>query len=130
MPKTKKMNPQTKPRQNPLKRYWKRSCIILAVIIGLFWFDSVFVGSVPFYAKWIQCGQKPVERQVKLASSASWYHEVGPIRLPAWPATNDFFCTPHDAEMAGISASQYGYEFPHLSPEENIQVRNRIIFGN
>lgn len=129
MPKTKKPNLQT--NKQALKKHWKIISIISVIFVSFILYDIFFGGNIVFYSQWISCSSKPLKAEGPglFGVGTRAYHEAPTISLLRGE-NSQYFCTPYDAEMAGVSASQYGYEFPHLTPEENRQVRNRIIFGN
>lgn len=96
------------------KQFATRSSLLIAasLIILLFLFDiSPFGGSMSFYAKWVECGRKPV----KTASLPGmiWYEETKPFELIR-SGYQTYYCTPLQAEEAGYSANSDSYDFPHL----------------
>lgn len=85
--------------------------IIGAVIVAIILFDlSPFGGNIRFYAKWISCGQKPV--QIESWGGNKWYEE-SPAFMPLM-RNQSWYCTPIQAERAGYSADEHAYSFPHL----------------
>lgn len=94
---------------------------VVAAIVTIIIFDlSPFGGNVRFYAKWIECGQKPVATDISLGLGASVKHYVEP---PSFQLVRfgqpDYFCTPLKAELAGYSANSSVYEFPHINTKQN-----------
>ena len=99
---------------------------MIALILGIlliFWllFDIAGIGgNFRFYAKWSECGQKPVVMHIDRGSvgphTGPYYYEEAPdlsfIRLS--PAQ---FCTPLEAELHGYSASPSQYDFPEILKE-------------
>lgn len=79
---------------------------------------SPFGGNVRFYAKWIECGQKPVAGggELALGSTLLSYKEPESFQLVRF-LQPDYFCTPLEAELAGYSASPTRYEFPNIDAE-------------
>lgn len=84
--------------------------LLLVVIIDL----TPFGGNIKFYAKWIECGQKPVivHGSGFKKGHPGYYEEQSVVSISR--GYGPFFCSPLDAEKAGYSASPTGYEFPHL----------------
>lgn len=91
--------------------------LIFLVFILLFLFDiSPLGGNIRFYAKWIECGQKPVVAGMTYETEVPHY-----VAAPAFPGprlTPAQFCSPHDAEMHGYSANPDRYEFDHTTQQE------------
>lgn len=84
--------------------------IAIVVAIPLILFDlTPFGGNLRFYAKWLECGNRPV--QVASWNGIAWY-EQSPIF--SVPRTQVWYCTPIEAERAGYSASQNNWDFPNL----------------
>mgnify|MGYP006967756876 FL=1 len=94
------------------------SVTIIIVVAILITFElSPFGGNIRFYAKWIECGQKPVATSGSgyLNDGATYYFNPSP-----WPGahpTIEYFCTPLQAEIAGYSANPNRYEFPHINAQ-------------
>ncbi len=96
-----------------------RVTALVSFVVLLLALDLVgFGGNIRFYAKWAQCGQKPVAIGSPWPSGAggmSYYYEtriLDPIRL-----SPHLYCAPLDAELHGYSASRYNYEFPALEAD-------------
>ena len=90
--------------------------VILVAVLVVFEL-SPFGGNVQFYAKWAECGSKP------LAASGSGYvnsgaaHYYEPSSFPGAHPTIEYFCTPLEAELAGYSANPNRYEFPNINSQ-------------
>lgn len=74
-----------------------------------------FGGNLRFYAKWIECGNKPVSEVLEIGFGA------GSRKYTTSPSFHEFprfqpayFCKPIEAERAGFSASDRAYDFPHI----------------
>lgn len=94
------------------------SVAIILVVAALIVFElSPFGGNIRFYAKWIECGKRPV------ATAGSGYLNGGAIHYynaSSWPGmhpTIEYFCTPLEAELAGYSANPNSYEFPNINAQ-------------
>lgn len=97
------------------KQIIKRSAIAFTCIfVALFIFDlTPFGGSMRFYAKWIECGSRP------LVISGSGYFNAGVPHYDPAPtialirgSEREYFCTALEAEQAGYSANERVYSFP------------------
>lgn len=85
--------------------------LLLVVIIDL----TPFGGNIKFYAKWIECGQKPVALVSSRYMNSGPRYYFTPLSFePIRYTSPNYLCSPLDAEKAGYSASPTGYEFPHL----------------
>ena len=93
----------------------KKTFIIVAVmVLALILIDfSPAGGNIRFYAKWIECGGRPV--QTASWKGIAWYE---PAPVFALVRSKQWFCTPLQAEQAGYSANSQAYEFPHLTEDE------------
>ncbi len=90
--------------------------------------QRVFISTVHMYYKWIECGRKPVVTFSKY-KGVLYYEETKSLihSFPTLSGNSDIFCTPKEAELAGYSADENGYDFPNLSLEESRRVRLRIL---
>lgn len=94
-------------------RKHKKLVIVSVIIIGFLAFDlSGLGGNIRFYAKWVECGQKPVRQTFSYKPRAVSYEESPAFELVRF--SPDYFCTPLEAEQAGYSANPDTYEFPHI----------------
>lgn len=92
---------------------WLYTVAAMIVLIAL---DiSPFGGNIRLYSTWLNCGQKPVEMgSGYLGTGALYYHEAKafePVRL----GYSRYYCTPLEAEQAGLSASSDHYEYKYLN---------------
>lgn len=113
----------TKRQLQTLNTKWakKRIAIIIVVVIAVWLIlDLLIGGNIRFYAKWAQCGQKPV-----VATGSSYEGEV-----PNYKAAPTFsmvrlspkqFCTARAAELRGYSANKYQYQFLHTTSQDRHQ---------
>ena len=84
--------------------------IFLALILI---YDFTIPRNIYFYAKWVQCGQRPVgSRGSGLFNvGVPHYEKVSLFRL--FRGHIDYYCSPLEAERAGYSADPDNYRFPH-----------------
>lgn len=98
---------------------WKTNLLIAGPIIGLMLlYDlSGIGGNIPFYVKWAECGQRPFESRDSGFMNVGAVHYVkgSVFRFARFGA--EFFCTPLEAEKAGLSADSSTYNFPHIEAE-------------
>lgn len=95
----------------------RRKVVVLVICIVVFvLFDlSPFGGNIRFYAKWIECGKKPVATAGSGYLNAGAIHYYEPNSYPGLHTSIEYFCTPLEAEQAGYSANDESYYFPHLN---------------
>ncbi len=91
-------------------------CVIIAMIL-LDFVTPIWGGQVRFYAKWVECGQRPQQESVKLGGHIE-YHELSSAFSPLRDNHMQYFCTPREAELKGISGNQDSYSYPYLTEEE------------
>lgn len=104
------------------KKHKKRKRLLIAgavIILAVLLYDlSPFGGAVVFYAKWVECGQKPVVLYAK--PGFKWYADARSFKMtiPMLPGYefgySTYKCTALEAEQAGYSASATTWTFPHL----------------
>lgn len=88
---------------------YRRIMIGLGIIILLVVFDlSPFGGNIRFYAKWVECGQKPVRLTSAPGAGMVWY-ETPPSFEPVRFGNYTYFCTASQAKAAGYASSEWGY---------------------
>ena len=77
-------------------------------------------GNMWFYARWVQCDQKPVygQRHSGLAKPTVPNYDNYVSNFSFVRGYGPYFCSPKDAEKAGYSADAKTYSFPHLSDDE------------
>ena len=92
---------------------------VLVVLGGIFLLDILtpFGGNVHFYSEWMRCGERPYESKTYLGGHIEFYQKA-PIVSVLRGNTTKYYCTPLEAERAGLSADPQRYEFPHLETEE------------
>ena len=106
---------------------WWISLIIIAVAGMVLSVDlyTPIGGNIRFYSKWAECGNRPYEGHILPIASRGYY-----VQSPAIGIFRDYvqhyYCTPHEAELDGLSASYERYEFPHLSSEERSHIKDRF----
>ena len=85
--------------------------LVVFLVLWLIFDISGFGGNIRFYAKWIECGRKPVVSGFSYKGPIHYVEaEVfKPVRLSPRQ-----FCTPLEAEQAGYSADPTVYDFPHI----------------
>lgn len=96
-------------------RLRKKAIIFFAGMIAiLVVFDlTPLGGSMHFYARWIECGERPITVSGGYFGGVSYYHPapvVNIFRISERP----YFCTALEAEQAGYSASEGRRYFPEL----------------
>lgn len=107
---------QTKPSYEPSTKNRNRVVIIGVLLALVLAFDlTPFGGNIRFYAKWVECGQKPVGTRGSGFLNAGAVHYVEPPVLALGRPYDKYFCTPLEAEQAGYSANPHTYEFPHIT---------------
>lgn len=94
---------------------WKMAISITAVTFAIVAvaYDLIIGGNINVYAKWISCGQRPVEVRGSGLMNVGVRHYIPSPTLDVFH-TRTLFCTPLEAEMAGYSANPNEYDFPHL----------------
>lgn len=100
--------------------------ILFSMICLLLIYDaSGFGGNIRFYSKWAECNAKPLMSGSKYKSGVPFYGVSPSLSLMRMSPT--YFCTPHEAELAGYSANPNRYEFPNLNKEEEERVSAQIL---
>jgi len=123
MPTEKAKNNQVKPR--------KKLNIALVVVCGLVLlvlfdiFTPVFGGQVRFYAKWMECGRVPFSKIERYGSHVDSYATSSALK-PFRENRTSYFCNERQAELSGLSANAYSYDFPHLTDDEI----SKVLGGN
>ena len=117
--KSKFMSTSKSPVATWVKKHKKNLIIITAVAVTIVLVrDVTNIGSsyTHFYAKWIECKQKPVVSGVLHKGMVQHYIEVS-IFYRVKPGQK-MFCTPRDAELAGYSSNESYYELNNITTEE------------
>ncbi len=93
----------------------KKIFIMALILLGLILFDlfTPFGGNIRFYSTWISCGQKPVRERMGIWRSVESY-EISPAFGAFFGNLTEYYCTPIEAERAGLSADVNVWDFPHL----------------
>ena len=100
--------------------------VVIALLIFIVLLDlTPLGGNWKLYANWIRCGQKPMATNLKWEVGGGSISSYGEPPLFAIFRTSEYYCTAHEAEKNGFSASSYRYQFPHLTPEEAIRVMDK-----
>ncbi|HMQ95651.1 MAG TPA: hypothetical protein PKD19_00345 [Candidatus Saccharibacteria bacterium] len=97
----------------------EKGCKAFLVTLGIVWLITDLIGiggNIRFYAKWIECGRKPVV-SAYVFKKTPHYIENTPI-LPTIRLLPDQFCSPKEAELAGYSVNESGYDFRYTTDEE------------
>lgn len=113
-----------------LAKHKKKICLgfgILLFIILLVDASPFGANNVQLYTKWVQCGRRPyVGQSFYVTTKVDYYTVSGPfIGSKSLLNSIEFFCTPHEAELAGYSANLNKPDFPHLTPEEKADIWRR-----
>lgn len=80
--------------------------------------DIILGGNIAFYAKWIECGQRPLLLDHRLKSAFKYYTEAPLISLSRLTTGATYTCTPLEAEQAGYSADPNEYSFPRRDAQK------------
>lgn len=132
-----RMKPISNKDKQIIKRIMKHKKQILLSFIILF-MAVVLIDISPYggqnlqlYAKWIECGHKPYKSTSSLNPTRTPYYTqlYSPVLLSSWDA-GERFCTPHEAELAGYSASSDKYIYLNLNTEERKWLDEQINKGN
>lgn len=120
--------------EKPNKTFIKQRRIVLAIVacivlLPVLIYDIfLFGGNIPLYAKWIECGQKPVVASGSGFMNEEIPHYAEPSNFSLFRQSVYYICTPIEAERAGFSASEHTRHFPELDAigEER---PNRVDWG-
>lgn len=115
MSKEKAKNNQAKPRKEPSVALIVVSGLVLLVLFDMF--TPIWGGQIRFYAKWVECGQKPIQADGDIAGYIE-YHKPSPVFSLLRSNHMNYFCTERQAELAGLSNSGDFYDYPYLTKEE------------
>lgn len=105
-------------------RHWIIITLVVVVVILLDFAPIVGGGNISTYAKWVECGQRPLRESVQFAASNSvkHYEDVPYFQILGFLSVQQpMYCTPLEAEKAGLSASEHQREYPHLDAAEKNQ---------
>lgn len=116
MPSKTNQTPTKKTKKTPEQKRWIRKRLIiisLCILISLLILDLLPTGgNMRLWAKWIECGQRPVEEFGRLGG-ANHYKYPATFEIARF-GIRTYYCTPLEAEKAGLSANEHYYEYPHL----------------
>ena len=100
------------------KRPSRAKLIAWAIVAVLLVANDLFLfgGNIKFYAKWVECGQKPVSTGITFVGRVPNY--ITPPSIEFFRLQPKYFCTPLQAEQAGYSASPHQYEFKYLPKDQ------------
>lgn len=95
---------------------WRKRIFFTIVIVGLLLLVDIYGpgGQVRFYAKWVECGRRPVEARGSGFMNVGAAHYVNSSAVSLVHVSSEYYCTPLEAERAGLSAKPDRYEYPHL----------------
>lgn len=95
---------------------WRKRIFFTIVIVGLFLLVDIYgpTGQIPYYTKWITCGQKPVMERGPGLMGVGAAHYVDSLLINPIRGGAVYYCTPFEAEKAGLSANPDVYRYPHL----------------
>lgn len=111
MSKIKESNTKVRKRS----RFTRGAYIIGVVLVVCLIVDLVGVGgNIRFYAKWIECGQKPVEIQGSGFFNSGVSHYLETASTPRLLRNPNQFCSAFEAEQYGYSSNPNYYDFPEL----------------
>ncbi len=98
--------------------------IVIALVVLLVIDLTPLSGNVIMYAKWVQCGNKPLQDETWLVTGeVSHYKETSVFGFLR--GSPEYFCSPREAELKGYSAESDGYKFPNLTKDEARSVLDR-----
>ncbi len=107
---------QSKPATKKPRRFIKIAIICGVILVAITAIDifTVAGGNIRYYAKWVECGERPYRRAALPAGIP--YYQTTPV-FSLFRNHHVYYCNPLEAEKAGISASQNQYEFPVLKEQ-------------
>lgn len=108
-------------RPSAFRRKWLRKLIVVGILAGIvIIFDSSpFGGNVAFYSKWISCAGVPYERiGVGYMGQGLPYYSRAKVFEPIRQGRPVYYCTPLEAEQAGLSASPDRQEYWYLQTDK------------
>lgn len=103
-------------KQQPSSK--KITLAVLGAMLVLLLLDLTPLGGNTYmYAKWIECGNRPIQDQRWMVAGEVPYYMATPqfALVRGFPK---YFCNSREAELAGYSAEATGYSFPHLTKDE------------
>ena len=123
MPSKTNQTPTKKTKKTPEQKRWirKRLIIIFASLLTIALLIDItpFGGNIRFYAKWAECGQRPVQEDNSFSFGARIRSYMEPATFePIRFGLPTYYCTPLEAEEAGLSASRHNRDFPNLEKQK------------
>lgn len=76
--------------------------IVLLTLLGVaVLVDTVIGGNIRFYAKWIECGQKPIQLDEGIAYKRSKQYMISPAAVDVNRGNQSYVCTEDEARERG-----------------------------
>lgn len=76
--------------------------IIILFLLGVaVLVDTVIGGNIRFYAKWIECGQKPIQLDEGIAYKRSKQYMISPAAVDVNRGNQSYVCTEDEARERG-----------------------------
>lgn len=72
-----------------------------------------FGGNIRFYSEWVRCGRGPLVERALPGGGVRFYAPAPAVGIFRGYQTK-YYCTPLEAEKAGLSADPHQYQFPEL----------------
>lgn len=85
-------------------------CIVLVIDL------TPLGGNIPMYINAIRCGHLPLQDEVMYTGQIPHYGQAPTFDILR--GYGKYYCTPEEAERAGLSADERYYSFPHLPKNE------------
>lgn len=90
--------------------------LLAVVILGMvvvFDVVSPLGGNIRFYSEWMRCGERPL-LEGALPGGGVRFYKTAPVVGIFRGYQTKYYCTPAEAEKAGLSANSHQYQFPHI----------------
>lgn len=88
--------------------------LLLLASLYILYDSSPFGGTTRYYAKWVECGSRPVSSDNTFLAGVGGGWVASYLTNSYTELQPDYFCTPLEAEKAGYSASSDRYYFPAM----------------
>ncbi len=113
-------NSMHKKMAKPIKTKKDALIAVCGALVVLLLLDlSPLGGNIFFYAKWAQCGSRPVATRLGAGLASAGVPNYGDAPdLGFLRSLTPYFCSAKEAEQAGYSADSKNYDFPHLPASE------------
>lgn len=100
------------------KRFIKRiayglSAFFILGIILVLDVATPFGGNIHFYSEWVRCGERPLMESA-LPGGGVRFYKAAPVVGVFRGYQTKYYCTPLEAQRAGLSANSHQYQFPEL----------------